>query len=131
MVLYEVWTSGNQPYSGMSKQEVKKFVVDRNTLAPPSGKLSTDYLRLTLSEMPDFYKQMMAICFEFDVEQRPTPVQIRGALKTRDLLSITPIHTARSPVNGSYLFSFLYLLHESTRFKNTCTYMPSNPSFPS
>jgi serine/threonine protein kinase len=38
VVLYEIWSNGTRPYDLMSKMQVRKFVLDKNTLTAPEGK---------------------------------------------------------------------------------------------
>lgn len=38
VTLYEIWSDGSRPYSGMSLREVKTFVLSGQTLKPPEGK---------------------------------------------------------------------------------------------
>ena len=37
VVMWEVFTYGQQPYVGMTNEEVIKFVIKQGTLEPPSG----------------------------------------------------------------------------------------------
>ena len=79
VTLYEIWTDGSQPYEGKNLQEVRAFVCTNNTLTPPECKSCQFFSSNSIhfSAMPQSYQDLMALCFEFDVTQRLTPVQIR------------------------------------------------------
>jgi len=78
VVFFEIWADGCRPYDEMNNQEAKIFVLSGKTLQPPEG-------------MPIQYQILMATCFEYDVEKRPTPIEIRDLIKYGNLLKIPVI----------------------------------------
>ncbi|VDN52411.1 unnamed protein product [Dracunculus medinensis] len=68
IVLYEMLTLAQQPYSGISNEDVFNYIgVSRRILTRPTG-------------CPDFWYGLMVECWKYDPRDRPDFVQILGKL---------------------------------------------------
>jgi proto-oncogene tyrosine-protein kinase ROS len=92
VLLWEIWTLGQQPYSAKTNHEVMVYVKDRNTLDRPSM-------------CPISVHSLMARCWEFEPDQRPTfaecLTQIQELQVYKDELNDICWHNSLSYVGSS------------------------------
>ncbi|XP_078473381.1 insulin-like growth factor 1 receptor [Lampetra planeri] len=68
VVLWEIATLAEQPYQGMSNEQVLKFVMDGGLLERPDN-------------CPDKLYELMRLCWQYNPRMRPTFLEIIGSMK--------------------------------------------------
>ncbi|XP_077870330.1 insulin-like peptide receptor [Saccoglossus kowalevskii] len=63
VVLWEMATLAEQPYQGLSNEQVLKYVIDGNSLDKPTG-------------CPDRMFELMALCWQYNPKMRPTFIEL-------------------------------------------------------
>lgn len=68
VVLWEITTLAEQPYQGMSNEQVLRFVMDNGVLERPEN-------------CPDKLHELMCLCWQQNPRQRPSFIQLLESIK--------------------------------------------------
>uniref|UniRef100_A0A8B9ZM01 Tyrosine-protein kinase receptor n=1 Tax=Anas zonorhyncha TaxID=75864 RepID=A0A8B9ZM01_9AVES len=86
VVLWEIATLAEQPYQGMSNEQVLRFVMDNGVLEKPEN-------------CPDQLHELMCLCWQQNPRQRPSFVQLLEGIKEHMAPSFRTLSFFYSPEN--------------------------------
>ncbi|NWT18078.1 INSRR protein, partial [Vireo altiloquus] len=89
VVLWEIATLAEQPYQGMSNEQVLRFVMDNGILERPEN-------------CPDKLHELMCLCWQQNPRQRPSFVQLLERIKDHMAPAFRTLSFFYSPENGHH-----------------------------
>ncbi|NXO70242.1 INSRR protein, partial [Phainopepla nitens] len=89
VVLWEIATLAEQPYQGMSNEQVLRFVMDNGILERPEN-------------CPDELHELMCLCWQQNPRQRPSFVQLLERIKDHMAPAFRTLSFFYSPENGHH-----------------------------
>ncbi|KAM9251807.1 insulin receptor-related protein [Cariama cristata] len=87
VVLWEIATLAEQPYQGMSNEQVLRFVMDNGVLERPEN-------------CPDKLHELMCLCWQQNPRQRPSFIQLLENIKDHMAPAFRTLSFFYSPENG-------------------------------